>query len=477
MSNVSITRLLLNNSITSRSFNELRLSTYFSVHVRLYSLVRDPWPVITGTPGIPSDKHVDYVMGKSKKFKITKGGTGNSDDKKSSSKPTHFICFPLARTSTVPEFAKSMSYFRDISTEPRRQPLIRKRNDELDRADLNLGNGPLVPAATEFQQNEHSLTEVADPLGNVSKSLSANPGFEESLKILPSIVYRGPGTMHLTLGVMDLSDPAEMQRAQNLLRDLDLPQILKNAEKGPPTSMKSARKWQDTPEVDSKESMKGESEAKQTVDTNTEDAESSINSRPLSISLTGISAFASAKKARVIWAKPRAQSAPNIDEIPRMTGGRPNFSPSEQERLYNFALHLHYAFKDAGLVNETRTPVLHATIANMRYKMQAKGGRTSKGRAWTHGKKRWEDGLVDARVLARVFNEFDGDVVEAKMIIDTIDSTNTHSDDDAGSDHNSDNSSEKKKSVEAPQSDTWDQEVGDPNKEFIFKFFPRRFFL
>lgn len=327
----------------------------------------------------------------------------------------------------MPTFAKTMSHFRDVSTEPPRQP-------------------PIRPPSPEENPGSSSIalpSDNPDPLGNISKSVNT-PNLAERLKVLPAIVHRGPGTLHLTLGVMDLAKAEEMQKAVDLLASIDVQQMLKDAEKGPPPGMKSLRKWKEVetapvamtneaehPKVDSgtvdAEASAGPEKAVTSPDAKLQSLKRPVSPpatarpqhasdqpKPLYLSLTGIDAFTSVKKARVIWAKPRAQRPPaTCDNV----AARPTFETAEAERLYNLALHLQNAFRSAGLINETTPLALHATLANMRYKTQAKGGRTSKGKAWTHGKKRWQDGQVDIRALARVFNECDGDMKAAEAVL------------------------------------------------------------
>lgn len=423
-------------------------------------------------------------MAKGKNWRGSKP-TAAAGQKSGSSRPTHFLCFPLAREGTVPTFAKTMGHFRDVSTEPPRQPPIRPPSPSPDSQ-----TNPTDPGGNTI-----------DPLGNASRS-TKEPGFAESLKVLPSIVHRGPGTLHLTLGVMNLSDSAELQRAIDLLASLDLQQLLNEAKKGPPPGMKSQRKWQEKrgsqlhgvnddnkvePEMElvqdetgakleaSQDSRLIQLESLERPVSPPDISRSGVSSttpRPLYLSLTGVDAFTSAKKARVIWAKPRAQLPPSAVEVSAPGLGllpRPIFDAQEADRLYNFALHLHYAFKEAGLINETRQLVLHATLANMRYKVQAKGGRTSKGKDWVHGKKRWEDGLVDVRQLARVFNEYDGDIEAAEVVLNTVEHVEGTGDEDTESDNDTEDDADTKPQSEITRTLDARNGSGDsPNGEYVW---------
>ena len=479
---------------------------------RVYSGAH-PSPLASGpgiyTTSVPTSIFNTSTMARSKKSKSSQAHHGDSSEKKSPSRPTHFLCFPLARESTVPTFARSMAYFQHVSLEPERQPLDRSQQQGTpEHSEETLPQTKeIVEARHQARRRVNSVTED-DPLGDTSQP-TMEDDFGNDLKVLPKIVYRGPGTLHLTLGVMNLSDPAEMQKATNLLQSIDLQQMMRDAEKGPPPDMKNARKWEDKDTNESGEAGLAEAgvvedgssvnveqqhhttaERQDSVGLKTLERPISPPSKskqnelsefrgtpqPIYISLTGLSAFSSPKKARVIWAKPHAQAgiaSASLNADTRSTKSRPIFAPAQQDRLYNFALHLHQTFKSAGMVNETRQPVLHATIANMRYKVQAKGGRTTKGKNWKYGRKRWDDGLVDVRLLCQVWNEYDGDVDEAEF---GIMNSGEHVIEEVDGGHQDDESNEaasKNDQNDAQPGEPWTQDdrdkaVEDPDKEFIW---------
>lgn len=417
------------------------------------------------------------TMGKGKGPK-NESATGAGEKKE---KTTHFLCFPLATETTVPQLTKSLKHFRNVSTEPEKP---KRRLEETADGRIKVVTENAKAKSNDGRPNgtdEASTTlNEDDPLGNTKQPTGDEHTFTDSLKVLPSIVHRAAGTYHFTLGVMDLSEEAQMQRAKDLLHSLDLQQILRNAEKGPPAGTKQAREWQDK---DAKEAGEIEDEVSADVEVQKDESPATTSTRgvrslerpvsppptsaatagqqdeptsdalsPLYVSLTGLGAFPKDKGARVIWARPREQTPPASD-----FNSKPNFTGNT--RLYNFGLHLRETFRREGFVNETRPLVLHATVANMRYKMQAKGGRTTKGRKWAHGKKRWQEGTVDARPLLKVFNRFEGNVEEAEQA--SADGTAGDGEGDGTEDETGGKASQQK-------ADDRDKPVTTSEKEYIW---------
>jgi len=422
----------------------------------------------------PSARNI--TMGK---VKGPKNGSATRDGKKE--KTTHFLCFPLATETTVPQLARSLEYFRNVSTEPEKP---KRRLEETADGRIKVVNEDTKAASDDRRPNSteeaSTILNDDDPLGNTKQPTGNEHTFADNLKVLPSIVHRAAGTYHFTLGVMDLSEEAQMQKAKDLLHSLDLQQILRDAEKGPPAGTKQARKWQDR---DAKESGAIEDEASADIEAHEDDSPVTESARgvkslgrpvsppataaptagqqdesapdvpsPLRVSLTGLGAFPKDKGARVIWARPREQRPPadNSDS---------NLEFNENTRLYNFGLHLREIFRKEGFINETRPLVLHATVANMRYKMQAKGGRTTKGRKWAHGKKRWQEGTVDARPLLRVFNQHGGDIGEAEQA--SADITTEIGEQDGAEDETSGK-------VLRQRRDDRDRQASNPEKEYVW---------
>ncbi|KAK5070656.1 hypothetical protein LTR70_009214 [Exophiala xenobiotica] len=416
-------------------------------------------------------------MGKGRGSK-NESATGAGEKKE---KTTHFLCFPLATETTVPQLAKSLEHFRNVSTEPEKP---KRRLEETADGRIKVMTGDAKAESDDERPNgtnEASTTlNEDDPLGNIKHPTSDEHTFADSLKVLPNIVHRAAGTYHFTLGVMDLSEEARMQKAKDFLHSLDLQQILRDSEKGPPASAKQARKWQDE---DAKETGEIEDEVSADVEVQKDESAATTSTRgvrslerpvsppptsaapagqqdeptsdavsPLYVSLTGLGAFPKDKGARVIWARPREQTQAISDS---------NSEPyvTENTRLYNFSLHLREIFRKEGFINETRPLVLHATVANMRYKMQAKGGRTTKGRKWAHGKKRWQEGTVDARPFLKLFNQFEGNMEEAERA--SADAATGDGEEDGTEDETGGKASQQK-------ANDRDKPVTSPEKEYIW---------
>jgi hypothetical protein len=114
------------------------------------------------------------------------------------SRPTHFLCFPLVTEISVPQLAESLGKFRAITTAP---PVIAQPGvDDTPEREID-GPG----------------TDVAN-------------GTDDRLKIIPSSAHRPPGTFHLTIGTMDLSQKSEMLRAVKALKSLDYNAILQKVD-------------------------------------------------------------------------------------------------------------------------------------------------------------------------------------------------------------------------------------------------------
>ncbi|CAH0382215.1 unnamed protein product [Bemisia tabaci] len=191
---------------------------------------------------------------------------------------------------------------------------------------------------------------------NMSQCL---PSINPDLQILPAIAHRPPGTFHLTLGVMDLSSKERMSRALELLQNLDYADILQSV------LPQQVKENNSTP-----------------FDKN----------NPLRIMLTGLSTFPSSKKSRVFYAKPSS-------------------SPLSPFPLLKFGQAICKEFQKAGLIIDSRPLILHATLANMRYAIQANRGHKRKGKT---GKERWAEGQVDATALIQCFNQYGGDTTKYK---------------------------------------------------------------
>lgn len=211
---------------------------------------------------------------------------------------THFLCFPLVNVESIPQLALSLAHFRDVTT---------------------------ARSPSNHQAN-------------------GGPGSSDRLRIIPEKAHRPPGTFHLTLGVMNLSEANTMDRAVDLLLSLNYSNILRDVERD-----------------------MNEDAISQGLD-----HETSL----IRVDLKGLSAFSSPSHARVFYAHPH----------------------DETERLYKFALAIRQRFADSGFITETRPLVLHATVANMSY-VRSSGGNRGRGR------NRGRIDTLDGNEVVRVFNE------------------------------------------------------------------------
>lgn len=233
--------------------------------------------------------------------------------KYSTKKPTltHFLCFPLLTTTSIPQLQESLSNFRHTVSRPSRAE---------------------TPA--------HEDAEVAGSSTDV---------------VIPEKAFRALGVLHLTLGVMSLRTEEKLKDARDLLESLDLAQLLAESCQG----LEDSSGARDAPTVDIREQSR--------VDTAPPDhggpavtvletiqravmppllSRPRVPAEPLVVSLQGLQAFPNPRKATVLHCPPQDPTA----------------------RLYPFSLRLKQRFIDVGLMeSENRPLVLHATIVNTVY--------------------------------------------------------------------------------------------------------------
>ncbi|KAI9882961.1 MAG: hypothetical protein M1823_005294 [Watsoniomyces obsoletus] len=141
----------------------------------------------------------------------------------------------------------------------------------------------------------------------------------------PERVIRPLGTLHLTLGVMSLKKPHDLHRALELLRELEIPHLMRDVET---------------------ESL---------VPDTTASSPGKAGIAPLTVSLTSLQSMSAASKTTILYSEP-------IDR---------------NGRLRPLCLFLREAFEKAGLlIPESRPLLLHATVVNTVY---AKKSKTSEG--------------------------------------------------------------------------------------------------
>lgn len=276
--------------------------------------------------------------------------------------------------------------------------------------------------------NSSTKTNISD---TSSTSAIADTGpCSDGLRLLPPAAHRPPGTFHLTLGTMDLSDEEDMNLAIKLLDQIGYLDLLRAAEAGelaePTNPSRKGRSEQGNrargeaapaaqgvsaqsksePETAARSSLQsltreitppqvgGPPDARRSLVQSTQETRTGAHSSspsslpaPLSITLYGLGTFPEAKASRVFYARPYDATS----------------------RLLPFGKAVRRIFQEAGLITETRPLVLHATVANMIYVKDRSRGFRVKGKGRSRG---GQAGTVDARDILRFFN--DGPAVDAQ---------------------------------------------------------------
>ncbi|KAG5982356.1 hypothetical protein E4U55_002022 [Claviceps digitariae] len=160
---------------------------------------------------------------------------------------------------------------------------------------------------------------------------------------LPDTSIRPPGTMHITLGVMNLGEDSARRQATSLLGGLQPQRVLAEVRARERSSMQNS---------------------------NTDDDDDDDNSG-LKISVRGLQAMGSPSSTSVLYAVPM----------------------DAQNSLYSFCQELRKPFCEAGLVGDGRPLKLHMTVMNTIY---ARGGGKPRRSAWK----------VDATEVLRRYDGF-----------------------------------------------------------------------
>ena len=199
---------------------------------------------------------------------------------------------------------------------------------------------------------------------------------------VPAKAIRPVGTLHLTLGVMNLPTEERIAAASQFLRSLDLGTMLEPAAPSsaiPGTSSKSpvleqaARMPTQVPTT---------SEVAIEPVPQTETPRPDSPSKPLVVNLMGLQSMHNPSKTSILYTSPDDPSS----------------------RLHNFCEALCYHFTSSGfLLPDKRSLLLHATIVNTLY---AKGGR-NRPRNSGHGKNNHGVGKLDATALLEDYGAYE----------------------------------------------------------------------
>ena len=301
------------------------------------------------------------------------------------SRPTHFICFPLVTESSISQLAHSLAYFRSVT----------------------------VPSE---ESGEGQSTDIA----------ATNGSPDPRLRLIPARAHRPPGTFHLTLGMMDLTKPKDMEQALEILQDIDYLELLREAEhKRDEVRERRGKKPHPTDESHQElgqaavEGDQDQAEAEAETEAGQPSSEPGRKNRPPKTS--GILAATLESLSRTISPPPTTKSLrgdvpsqkdpqpcpstsisitlSGLGTFPKPSSSRVFFANpyDSTSRLQTFGELIQQRFKDAGLVTETRPLVLHATVANLIYAKQWNKQRRKGGNK--------DSGTVDARDLLRYFND------------------------------------------------------------------------
>lgn len=271
--------------------------------------------------------------------------------------PTHFLCLPLLTSSSTPQLASALHYFK--STLPGFPPT------------------PDASATVEARRIE---------------------------PLIPDGALRPLGTLHLTLGVMSLPSGEKLTDALKLLQSLDLLAFLRQAEE---TVSKTAPASGNAGAEGSQESQT--SRPARELDRNIHDPRGSFISPILEPSKSSKSTDAvgvaspSAKVARLSFDLLGLHTFPSASKATVL-----HLSPVDRtNRLFPFCVLLRNLFVDADIMTpDSRPLVLHATIVNTVYVNKKRRG---EGRKRSMGKISF-----DATELMSVFNERKG--VKSKVM-------------------------------------------------------------
>ena len=166
--------------------------------------------------------------------------------------PTHFLCLPLCNTSSLPQLIPSLATFRQ-----RTKALILTTDEDEDgsgyddaqRKPITARDGPSkevrgdLSICPRLQEDGRERKEQQYSSGEQVKTESGSSQDKEPRKvcagnIIQDRMFRPPGALHLTLGVMHLVTQEQITKATNLLEGLRFQNLLPSSH--PPFPFASA---------------------------------------------------------------------------------------------------------------------------------------------------------------------------------------------------------------------------------------------
>ncbi|KZF19944.1 hypothetical protein L228DRAFT_270711 [Xylona heveae TC161] len=239
---------------------------------------------------------------------------------------------------------------------------------------------PLVTNASRSQLQASVEAFAAESQGTHPESVS-----------IPQRAFRPLETLHLTLGVMSLLEPGQVESAIKLLHGLDMPKMLRDAssdtmEKEEPIEIAQPITGEEQSDNGAETKPAGTVEVKSTSEGHPQSSQSGDSHMsglncPLNISLRSLVSMHDPKKTSILYAQPVDAS----------------------DRLLPFCRQLKEKFVEAGfLVPDTRPLLLHATMLNTVY-VPAVRQKTTGDRG--HGKRKAKL-TVDATKLLEKYKDF-----------------------------------------------------------------------
>ena len=197
---------------------------------------------------------------------------------------------------------------------------------------------------------------------------------------VPSKAVRPIGTIHLTLGVMQLATEEQIEAASAFLRALDILEMLKKAEVRPSHTPSEIAEHPDSSSITTSHPQASCGQISVTASNPTQVQHVDSPPPPLTVSLSGLESMHTPTKTSTLYTTPRDSTS----------------------RLLTFATSLREVFTNANLLVADKRPLLlHATILNTLY---AKTKSHAKGTG--HGKSKSKVEKIDATALLEDFREY-----------------------------------------------------------------------
>lgn len=223
------------------------------------------------------------------------------------------------------------------------------------------------------------VTQSSKP--QLQQSLQSFTTIATSKHHVPSKAVRPVGTIHLTLGVMQLATEEQVEAASVFLRSFDIFELLKKAEATPSPTPSEIEDHPDGSSIKASHQEASCWKISVTPSDPTQAHHIVSPPPPLMVTLSGLESMHTPTRTSTLYTTPRDSTS----------------------RLLTFATSLREAFTNANLLVPDKRPLLlHATILNTLY---AKTKSHAKGTG--HGKNKRTIEKIDATSLLEEFREYE----------------------------------------------------------------------